>query len=101
MQRLYELKPEARLALLLLEELALRGGSSRLKYLKTYRYIAFWLGPDYAEYMLKRLVEGNYIERVGDKVRLKVRVAPSITYSRLVKLVDETVKTLYLERTRR
>ncbi|WP_243675058.1 hypothetical protein [Vulcanisaeta distributa] len=45
------MSPEARLALLLLEELELRNGRAKLKYLKVYRMMTYWLGP--------RLCQGN------------------------------------------
>ncbi len=98
MSRVSELRPEAKLALLLLEELALRGGTVKLRFLKTYRYLVFWLGRNRAEYFLRRLVEGGYIEWKGKYVRLKVRKTPSLTYGKLLKLIDETIRELYLER---
>ncbi len=96
MHRVSELRPETRLALLLLEEVALRGGSAKLRFLKTYRYLVFWLGRDYACYFIERLREGGYIDVEGEKVRLRVQVSPSLSYSRLVRLAEETVKELYV-----
>ena len=60
-----------RLALLMLEELAARGGSLRVKYWKTYRLARFWVG-DLADYVVRRLVEGGYLEvRDGRAVLLR------------------------------
>ncbi len=73
------LSPDAQLALLMLEELAIRGGRARLKYVKTYRQISFWLGPSKARYIVETLVRGNYLALEGDRAVLLKHVTPRRT----------------------
>jgi hypothetical protein len=67
----------AKLALLMLEELALRrGGRVKPKYWKTYRMAEFWLGRETAQRVLDRLVEGGYVRIDGAYVVLAKRFTP-------------------------
>ncbi|MCY0890942.1 MAG: hypothetical protein OWQ51_08235 [Pyrobaculum arsenaticum] len=76
----------ARLALLMLEELALRrGGRAKLKYWKTYRMAVFWLGKEVAENIVKRLVDGGYIRVEGGYVVLTRRFAHSKSLSAVLR----------------
>ena len=56
---------DAKIALLILEELALRNGKVRRKYLKTYRMLTYWKGVDYTERIISKLIEGNYLKIEG------------------------------------
>lgn len=63
----------ASIALLMLEELALRGGKIKPKYWKTYRLANFWLGREVAKNIVNKLVEGGYIKfQEGHVVLTKV-----------------------------
>jgi len=62
---------DAKIAALILEELALRSGRCRLKYLKTYRAVEFWIGAQKARYIIERLAAGGYVELIGDYAVLK------------------------------
>ena len=67
----------AKLALLMLEELALRrGGRVKFKYWKTYRMAEFWLGREVARKVLDRLTEGGYVRIDGAYVVLARRFTP-------------------------
>jgi hypothetical protein len=67
----------AKLALLMLEELALRrGGRVKSKYWKTYRMAEFWLGRETARRVLERLAEGGYVKIDGAYVVLTRRFTP-------------------------
>jgi len=76
MSQRYSSQTSARLAMLLLRELAYRGGRAKLRYLKTYRAILEWGGEDYASYILNRLKEGSLVKVEGDYVALTGRVQP-------------------------
>jgi hypothetical protein len=61
----------ARVALLMLEELALRrDGRAKFKYWKTYRMAVFWLGKSVADSIVARLAGGGYIKIEGRYVIL-------------------------------
>ena len=86
MSQRYSSQTSARLAMLLLRELAYRGGRAKLRYLKTYRAILEWGGEDYASYILNRLKEGSLVKVEGDYVALTGRVQPGNP----IKLAEET-----------
>jgi len=66
-----------KLALLMLEELALRrGGRVKPRYWKTYRMAEFWLGRETVHRVLERLVEGGYVKIDGEYVVLLKRFTP-------------------------
>ncbi|MEM0369523.1 MAG: hypothetical protein QXE80_02385 [Pyrobaculum sp.] len=50
------------IALLMLEELAIRGGKIKPKYWKTYRLANFWFGSEVTSHILNKLIEGGYIK---------------------------------------
>ncbi len=85
-----------RIAAYILEELAIRGGKARLKYLKTYRILQFWIGNDVAKYILNKLAEGKYIVLKGDKAYLNVNIKSSKTYNKLIREFEKYVKELYI-----
>jgi len=85
-----------KIATYILEELALRGGISRLRYLKTFRLLCFWLGKDIANYILNKLAEGKYITLDKDRVILNVKLKVEKNYNRLIKEFEEYVKNLYI-----
>ncbi|WP_048062809.1 hypothetical protein [Caldivirga maquilingensis] len=77
MSQQYSSQMSARLAMLLLRELAYRGGKARLKYLKVYRTILEWGGGDYAAYILNRLKDGSLIKIDGNYIILTATIQPS------------------------
>ncbi len=85
------LSPDAQLALLMLEELAIRGGRARLKYVKTYRQISFWLGPSKARYIVETLARGSYLALEGDRVVLLRHVAPKHTLTEIQKMLRRLI----------
>ncbi len=67
----------AKLALLMLEELALRRNSRvKPRYWKTFRMAEFWLGRETARRVLERLVAGGYVKIDGEYVVLLKRFTP-------------------------
>ncbi len=85
------LSTDARLALLLLEELALRRGRAKLRYVKTYRQIAFWLGPERARYIVDRLASGGYLSLEGGYAVLLRHIAPRRTLREILKEVKRLI----------
>ena len=81
------------LALLMLEELAIRNGSVKARYWKTYRLARFWLG-DLADYVVRRLVEGGFIAVSGGVVRLAKPVKTGKTLNRVIKEAHSVVLEL-------
>ncbi len=77
MSQQYSSQISARLAMLILRELAYRGGRAKLKYLKVYRTIIEWGGEDYAVYILNRLKDGSLIKIEDKYVVLTTKVQPS------------------------
>ncbi|RFA97283.1 hypothetical protein [Pyrobaculum aerophilum] len=64
----------AKLALLMLEELALRkNGKIKVKYWKTYRMVVFWLGKEVADGIVRKLIEGGFIKIEGKYIVLVKR----------------------------
>ncbi|WP_243669705.1 hypothetical protein [Vulcanisaeta sp. JCM 16161] len=90
------MSPEARLALLLLEELELRNGRARLRYLKVYRMMSYWLGAGYARAILNRLVSSGYIAINGDRVELLRRFKTSKSPSQVYREARDVVINAYL-----
>ncbi|MFB6491398.1 MAG: hypothetical protein TU35_009245 [Thermoproteus sp. AZ2] len=64
------------LALLMLEELALRGGRIKAKHWRTYRAVSFWAGEGTASTIVKRLAEGGFLRIEGDYVELAKPIKP-------------------------
>ncbi|MDT7902807.1 MAG: hypothetical protein RQ838_01930 [Caldivirga sp.] len=93
MSQRYSSQTSARLAMLLLRELAYRGGRAKLRYLKTYRAILEWGSEDYASYILNRLKEGSLVKVEGDYVALTGRVQPGNP----IKLAEEARALLIRE----
>ncbi len=89
-------EPEARLALLLLEELELKNGRARLRYLKVYRMMTYWLGPGYARALLDRLVSSGYIVIKGDRVELLRRFKTSKSQQQVYREARDAVISTYL-----
>ncbi|WP_167827618.1 hypothetical protein [Pyrobaculum islandicum] len=76
----------SKLALLMLEELALRKeGKIKLKYWKTYRMSVFWLGKDVTQRVVDRLVEGGYIKPDGEYIVLLKRFTPQKSLRAILK----------------
>ncbi|WP_243666253.1 DUF126 domain-containing protein [Vulcanisaeta sp. JCM 16159] len=92
----YVNEPEARLALLLLEELELRNGKAKLKYLKVYRMMTYWLGPSYAKAILDRLVSSGYIVIKGDRAELIRRFKTNKNHSQIYRGAREIIINAYL-----
>ena len=90
------MSPEARLALLLLEELELRNGRARLRYLKVYRMMDYWLGSGFAKSILDKLVSSGYVTVRGDRVELLRRFKASKSWSQVYKEAREVVINTYL-----
>ena len=90
------MSPEARLALLLLEELELRGGRARLRYLKVYRLINYWLGHDYAGKIIDRLVSTGYMAIKGDRAELLRRFKTSKGLGQVYREAREIAVNTYL-----
>ncbi len=63
--------------MLLLRELAYKGGKAKLRYLRVYRTILEWGGEDYAIYILNRLKDGSLIKIEGNYIILATMVQPS------------------------
>ena len=63
--------------MLLLRELAYKGGKAKLRYLRVYRTILEWGGEDYAMYILNRLKDGSLIKIEGNYIILATMVQPS------------------------
>lgn len=76
MSQQYSSQVSAKLAMLLLRELAYRGGRAKLRYLKTYRAIVEWGGVEYANYIINRLRDGSLIRIEGNYVVLNTKVQP-------------------------
>jgi len=87
---------EARLALLLLEELELKGGKAKLKYLKVYRLISYWLGDEYARRIMGRLASSGYISVKDGVVELLRRFKTDKNLSRTYRETRELVINTYL-----
>lgn len=62
--------------MLLLRELAYRGGRAKLRYLKVYRTIEYWAGVEYARYIVERLSSGGLVKIDGDYLVLSTRAQP-------------------------
>ena len=88
--------PEARLALLLLEELELRNGKARLRYLKVYRMMEYWLGNEYVRAILSRLISTGYISIKDDEVELLRRFKTDKSQSRVYKEARDVIINTYL-----
>lgn len=86
-----------RLATLILEELAVRSRPVKLRFLKTYRLISFWLSPEIAQYIISKLREGGYIN-VDDKGRASLRVSMKVSKNlkRIIEEAEKLVKEAYL-----
>ncbi len=87
----YPSQTSARLATLILRELAYRGGKCKLRYLKVYRTIEEWGGEEYASYIISRLREGGFIRVEGDYV---VLAAQGIRPERPERLMAEARREL-------
>ncbi|OYT27318.1 MAG: hypothetical protein B6V02_00015 [Thermoprotei archaeon ex4572_64] len=85
---------DAKLALLILEELALRNGRVRKKYLKTYRMLTYWKGSEYSRKILNKLVEGRYLKIDGEYIVLlktfKVNKSLNSIYREMRKVLAST-----------
>ncbi len=85
---------DVKIALLILEELALRNGRVRKKYLKTYRMLTYWKGSEYSRKILNKLVEGGYLKIDSDYVVLlktfKVNKSLSNIYREMRKILTST-----------
>lgn len=90
------MSPEARLALLLLEELELRGGRARLRYLKVYRLINYWLGYEYAGKIIDKLVSTGYMVIKGDRAELLHRFKTSKDLGQVYREAREITINTYL-----
>ncbi|WP_291766347.1 hypothetical protein [Caldivirga sp. UBA161] len=77
MSQQYSSQMSARLAMLLLRELAYKGGKAKLRYLKVYRTILEWGGGNYAAYILSRLKDGSLIRIEGNYIVLTTNIQPS------------------------
>jgi len=90
---------DARIALLLLEELELRDGEGRLRYLKVYRICTYWLGEEYSRRILDRLIHGGYVKINGDRVillkRFRVNRSLSSVYREAKMLVVNEYRSRY------
>lgn len=83
---------DARIAALILEELALRNGRCKLKYLKTYRAVRFWMGAGKADYIIERLALGGYLEVAGEYVVLKRDIRTRRSLQEVVSSVKELIQ---------
>ncbi|AEA13409.1 hypothetical protein TUZN_1950 [Thermoproteus uzoniensis 768-20] len=84
------------IALYILEELALRGGKARAKYLRSYRALEFWAGEDVARDVVKRLAEGGYIKlEQGDVIVLTKEISTKRTIKEIERLSLSIAKSLY------
>ena len=77
MSQQYSSQMSARLAMLMLRELAYKGGKAKLKYLKVYRTILEWGGENYAIYILSRLKVGSLIRIEGNYIVLTTMIQPN------------------------
>lgn len=76
MSNVDERKILSELALLMLEELALRGGRIKARHWRTYRAVSFWAGENTASTIIKRLAEGGFLRMEGDYVELAKPIKP-------------------------
>lgn len=83
------------IALLLLEELALRGGSAKLKYIRTYKAVEFWAGEPAARLIIERLKEGGFIRIEGERIVLSKQIKPSRGLRGVDKRALALAKALY------
>ncbi|MGC8606511.1 MAG: hypothetical protein ACP5GZ_04185 [Vulcanisaeta sp.] len=88
--------PEARLALLLLEELELRNGKAKLRYLKVYRMMMYWLGREYVKAILNKLVSTGYISIKDDEVELLRRFKTDKNQVRVYREARDIIISTYL-----
>ncbi len=91
---------EVKMALCILEELAAVGGASRLKYLKSYRMISYWIGESYARQIVDKMVRGQYVRVEDDKVVLLRRFSVSKSVSRVLRELKSVIITMYKMRSR-
>ncbi|WP_048056834.1 hypothetical protein [Vulcanisaeta moutnovskia] len=88
--------PEARLALLLLEELELRNGKAKLRYLKVYRMMMYWLGREYVKAILNKLVSTGYISIKDNEVELLRRFKTDKSQVRVYREARDIIINTYL-----
>ncbi len=88
--------PEARLALLLLEELELRNGKAKLRYLKVYRMMMYWLGREYVKAILNKLVSTGYISIKDNEVELLRRFKTDKSQVRVYREARDIIISTYL-----
>lgn len=82
-------------ALYILEELAIRGGRVKAKYLRSYRALRFWAGDKTAEEILKRLIEANYIKIEDNYIVLIKPISTKKSLKQIEKIVISVAKSLH------
>lgn len=85
---------DIKIALSILEELCLRGGKCKLKYLKTYRIVCYWLGFEYAKYIIKKLQEGNYVRLNNEVLELTKKFSINKSLNKIISELLNLVKTV-------
>jgi len=95
-------KLAANAALLMLEELATRGGRVRRKYWRTYRIFTFWLGPEFTRDIISKLENAGYVRCERDRVFLAKELRITKTLSniekRALELAWNAFNNLYIPR---
>ncbi|MEZ0248057.1 MAG: hypothetical protein ABWJ97_02180 [Thermoproteus sp.] len=78
-----------------MEELAIRGGRVKAKYLRSYRALRFWAGDKTAEEILKRLIEANYIKIEDNYIVLIKPISTKKSLKQIEKIVISVAKSLH------
>lgn len=83
------------IALYILEELAARGGRSKVKYLRSYRALQFWAGEEVSQDVLRRLAEAGYIKIEQDVAILAKEVPAKRSLKEIERLSLAAAKSLH------
>ncbi|MEL9991023.1 MAG: hypothetical protein QXP98_09510 [Thermoproteus sp.] len=83
------------IALYILEELAVRGGKVKAKYLRSYRALRFWAGDKTAEEVLKRLIEANYIKIENNYIVLIRPISTRRSLKQIESMAISVAKSLH------
>ncbi len=66
-----------------------------MRFLKTWRMMVFWLGPDYAGHILRRLLEGGYVESRMGKICLVKEFPKRRSLTAMLKEAEGFIKQLF------
>ncbi len=84
--------------MLLLEELSIRSGCVKPRFLKVLRMVTFWLGEEYARHIIDRLVAGGYVKKSEGRLCLAKEYPRRRSLSSLLREAEQFIKQLFLNR---